>query len=56
MTRTASTPIACTLGSGDFKDRLRWIQELSAKSLRRHHRDGLMLELTYDRRAAANVH
>jgi hypothetical protein len=56
MTSTASAPIACTLGSSDFKDRLGWIRELSAKSLRRHHRDGLMLELTYDRSAAADVH
>ena len=33
-----------------------WIRELSAKSLRSHRRDGLMLELTYDRSAAADVH
>jgi hypothetical protein len=56
MTSTGSTPIACTLTAGDFKDRLGWIRELSAKSLRSHRREGLMLELTYDRRAAADVH
>jgi hypothetical protein len=48
--------IACTLGSGDFKDRIGWIRELSAKSLRSHRRDGLTLELIYDTPAAADVH
>ena len=56
MTNSESPPIACTLGSGDFKDRIGWIRELSAKSLQSHRRDGLMLELTYDRSAAADVH
>ena len=56
MTSTASAPIACTLSGGDFKDRVGWIRELSAKLLRSHHRDGLMLELTYDRCATADVH
>jgi hypothetical protein len=56
MTSTDSAPIACNLGAGDFKGRMEWIQELSAKSLRRHRRDGLTLELTYDRGAAAEVH
>ena len=55
MTNSESPPIACTLGSGDFKDRIGWIRELSAKSLRSHRRDGLMLELTYDASAAADV-
>jgi hypothetical protein len=56
MRSTESSPIACTLFAGDFKDRLEWIRELSAKSLRSHRREGLMLELTYDRCAAADVH
>jgi hypothetical protein len=55
MTNTESEPIACTLGPGDFKDRVGWIRELSAKSLRGHRRDGLALELTYDSGAAADV-
>jgi hypothetical protein len=55
MTNNESPPIACTLGPGDFEDRLGWIGELSAKSLRSHRRDGLMLELTYDRSAAPDV-
>jgi hypothetical protein len=56
MTSTESTPIACTLAPGDFKDRVASIRELSARSLRSHRRDGLMLELSYDRCAAADVH
>lgn len=56
MTNSESPPIACALGSGDFKGRIGWIRELSAKSLRGHHRDGLMLEVTYDRSAAPDVH
>ena len=31
MTTGESAPIACTLGPGDFKDRVGWIRELSAK-------------------------
>jgi hypothetical protein len=56
MTSTESPPFACTLAAGDFKDRVGWIRELAAKSLRSHHRDGLMPGLTYDRCAAADVH
>jgi hypothetical protein len=56
MTNTESIPIACTLSAGDFKDRLGWIRELSAKSLRSHRRKGLILELAYDRCAAADLH
>jgi hypothetical protein len=56
MTNSEFPPIACTLGLGDFKDRIGWIRELSAKSLRSHRRDKLMLELTYDPSAAADVH
>jgi hypothetical protein len=56
MTTTESQPIACTLGAADFKVRVGWIRGLSAKSLRSHHSNGLMLELTYDRCAAADVH
>jgi hypothetical protein len=56
MTSTESEPIACALGAADFKVRVGRIRELSAKSLRSHRRDELMLELTYDRCAAADVH
>ena len=56
MTNSESPPIACALGSDDFEDRIGWIRELSARSLRSHRRDGITLELTYDRSAAADVH
>lgn len=41
------TPIACTLGSGDFQRRLAWIAELNRDALLSRKRDGLRLELTY---------
>jgi hypothetical protein len=41
------TPIACTLGSGDFQERVAWIANLNRDALRSQHRDGLRLELTY---------
>jgi hypothetical protein len=44
------------ISEADLKDRIGWIRELSAKSLRSHRRDGLMLELTYDASAAPDVH
>ncbi len=55
MTNSEAPPIACTLGAGDFKDRIGWIRELSARSLRSHRRDGPTLELTYDGSAAPDV-
>ena len=42
-----STPIACTLNSGDFRQRLAWIAALNRDGLRTRHRDGRRLELTY---------
>lgn len=41
------TPIACTLGSGDYQRRLAWIAELNRDALRSWRRDGLTLELSY---------
>lgn len=41
------TPIACTLGSGDFQSRLAWIAELNRDALRFQTRGGLRLELSY---------
>ena len=40
-------PIACTLGSGDFRQRLAWIADLNRDALRAQHREGLRLALTY---------
>jgi len=49
MTDTLSepAPIACTLGPGDFRQRLAWIADLNRDALHAEHRDGLRLELTY---------
>jgi hypothetical protein len=49
MTDTLSepAPIACTLGPGDFRQRLAWIAALNCDALRARHQDGLRLELTY---------
>src|ERR671919_1304737 len=41
------TPIACTLGSADFRQRLAWIADLNRDALRAQRREGLRLELTY---------
>ena len=48
-------PIACTLSAGEFKLRLAAIAELNAKSLRSVERDGLRLQLAYDRIARQEV-
>lgn len=48
MTNSASPPIACTLSAGDFQDRVGWMRELSARSLRSHRRNGLMLDRDID--------
>ena len=40
-------PIACTLGSGDFKARVAWIAELARESLREVRRAPLTLHLIY---------
>lgn len=47
--------IACTLGAGDFKDRVADIRALATRSLRTGHRRPLQLELFYDRDAIAEV-
>jgi hypothetical protein len=40
-------PVACTLGAGDFRQRLVWITDLNRDALRTQRRDGLRLELSY---------
>jgi hypothetical protein len=40
-------PIACTLGPGDFRQRLAWIADLNRDALRDQRRGGLRLVLTY---------
>ena len=53
---TPPVPIACTLGAGDFADRVSWIAELNRSALRAHRRDGLALTLDYAPEAASRVH
>jgi hypothetical protein len=50
-----SAPIACTLGAGEYADRLAWIAELNRAALRSHRRDGLALVLDYAPDAAPRV-
>lgn len=48
-------PIACTLASEDYANRLAWIGRLNRESLRSHRLDGVSLELVYDRTAIDQV-
>jgi hypothetical protein len=48
-------PIACTLTSTDYADRLAWIGTLNRESLRSHRQIGATLELVYDPTASARV-
>lgn len=48
-------PIACTLTSGDFKDRLAWVADLNSTALLSHQRHDLRLELVYAAGAAERV-
>lgn len=47
--------IACTLGAGDFKERVSGIRDLARRFLRNSHRKPLQLELVYDPEALAEV-
>jgi hypothetical protein len=47
VTTSEPAPVACTLGAGDFRQRLAWIADLNRDALRAQRRDGLRLELTY---------
>jgi hypothetical protein len=49
------TPIACTLGYGDFQERVAWIADLNRDALCSQRRDGLRLELTYAAAALGRV-
>lgn len=49
------SPIACTLGAGDYQARVRWIADLNQRSLQGHRRDGLKLHLEYEAGALAEV-
>ena len=52
----ASTiPIVCTLGAGEYADRLARIAKLNRSSLRSHQRDGLTLVLDYAAAVVSDV-
>src|SRR5262245_16077020 len=48
-------PIACTLGPGEFIDRLRWIAKLADDALQARERRGLELTLRYRPEAVERV-
>lgn len=48
-------PIACTLDTRDFKERLDWIAHLNRRALLDARRDDLRLELTYEPHALEDV-
>src|SRR4051812_43270285 len=52
---TDPPPIACTLGAGDYAERLAWIATLNGDALLTHRRHDLTLDLTYAPEAAAQV-
>jgi hypothetical protein len=47
MTTSESRSIACSLASGEFKDRLAWIGALTRDALRSHELRDLVLDLRY---------
>lgn len=47
--------IACTLGSGDFRQRVADIRDLANRALQSSHRNDLRLELVYDAAMIAEV-
>lgn len=51
----AALAISCTLGAGDFQQRVTDIQELARRSLQTSKREGSTLYLGYDRNALADV-
>lgn len=48
-------PIACSLGTGDYRERLAFIAELNSRNLLSQRRDGLRLELAYHPAAAEDL-
>jgi hypothetical protein len=51
----SETPVACTLGAGDYKERLAQIAAVARDALLSHERHGLTLTLKYAASAAARV-
>ncbi len=55
MTDSIEIPIACTLDAGNLKERLGWIGQLNARSLRGSQRGDLNLILDYAPEAIGEV-
>lgn len=55
MTDSIETPIACTLDAGNLTERLAWIGQLNAHSLRGSQRGDLSLALEYAPEAVGDV-
>jgi hypothetical protein len=55
MADSEQIPIACALGTQDYKQRLAWIATLTREALREHNRDDLVLRLTYAPAAEGRV-
>lgn len=53
--QSLAAPIACTLGTGAYRERLAWIAELNRSALQSVRREGARLILTYDPQASAGV-
>lgn len=52
---SAAPPIACSLDTGSFKERIAWIASLNARSLTSSRRDDLALTLEYQPAALDDV-
>jgi hypothetical protein len=48
-------PIACTLSAAELPERLTWIRQVTARSLRAYQLHGATLHLTYAREAYAEL-
>lgn len=55
MASSTDTPIACSLGTGDFRARTAWIATLAREHLRSARREPLTLHLSYAPEARAAV-
>jgi hypothetical protein len=55
MASSNKPPISCTLTTGNFKDRIAWIGELTRDALRSYQQQGLVLDLRYAPESADRV-
>jgi hypothetical protein len=55
MSVSEQPPVACCLSTGEYQDRIAWIEKLARNSLREHVRDDLVLRLFYAPEAIGEV-